>query len=179
MSGAPAGTDYTFDPSNPSSSSSCELRLNTTTDVGQYPCQIVATLPNDETRTLDFNLLVLPSRQCATDISKNVVELDLNCQGWNPTPFSSWIGEGWNDDGEVRLGKPYGNNSREITAMLDCENGTIEIPSQTVEHGAFDRTYEGSGTFNESKTKITVTYSVVTPIFGGTDYDQCTAVYSH
>ncbi len=70
-----------------------------------------------------------------------------------------------------------------FSLLLICvDNSVAQIGDDYVPiriEGVLNRTCEGSGTFNSTKTKITMSYFIVTPYFGGTDYDQCTAFYTH
>ncbi|MDA7744746.1 hypothetical protein N8911_01465 [bacterium] len=182
---APEDTVSLFAPFNPDSDSLFVMKLRTSAQVGVYPCRIVAEFPSSEIRILSFVLSVSSNTDCREMIVNKSGTLNLSCSSNSlQNKIISGLLEEYNDTDVfeyqtgIKLFSPYGEGSESIKAYLDCENQTVAIPKQLAFGPSVTRTYYGSGFFNENKSELRVTYTVETPIFGGMEMDQCTAVYS-
>lgn len=184
VTGLPANATVTFAPASGIAPFGTLMSIQTTfAAAGTYPVKLVATPESGTANEYEFTLTVEPEKDC-NNYFYTSIESDLEVfASTSSEPYDMSSNDFYYDEqtkelyirGELPLREPpqftvsayklrATNESEYLKLSADCSNGTINIPSQTVngfniQAGSQDFTVSGTGKILLAEERFEITYS--------------------
>ncbi len=140
---------------------------------GTYPVKLVGTSKSGVVVEKGFNLTVR-NQNCAQDFQSGTWNGTRSCQALGGGGFQSTIAP---DQYLKQISiSNFGNfgSSVTMTCNLDCDNGTLTVPSKTfTPNPSYSYALSGDGSFTQNELRIRIFYED-----NGRVKDTCTVVYT-
>lgn len=157
-SNLPAGVTVSFTPESgtPNFEALASFRTSLSSVPGIYPIKLVAT-GKSGARSYDMNLIIKSISDCGSRTVGSYLA-DDSCDNFGPMTYNTFVSPTGTKN-RIFINNLGNTFSGGAFATLDCDGGTLVIPSQAFMGSG---TITGTGTFNSGQMEISYTFD-----FGG------------